>query len=92
MEKARFLLEHGANANLPDYDGMTPLLQVAQDGYREGAELLLEHGAKVDYRHDFSSLGEQFAGKLGPSVWDVATPEIKELLRQRGHSEPPTQE
>ncbi|KAM4606887.1 uncharacterized protein O3C94_023100 [Discoglossus pictus] len=42
------LLEHGANPELQDIDGMTPLLVAAFEGQAEVAELLLEAGADPD--------------------------------------------
>lgn len=44
----RFMLGKGANPNLQDKQGTTPLIIVAQLGWREGAEALLGRGAKVD--------------------------------------------
>jgi len=51
----RFLLQKGANPNLRDKDGLTPLMLAASLRYVEGAQYLLEGGAKVD---DDNSSGE----------------------------------
>jgi ankyrin repeat protein len=45
----RALLEGGANPNIADDFGLTPLLVAARDGQVETARLLLQHGA--DTRH-----------------------------------------
>jgi ankyrin repeat protein len=43
-----FLLGRGADANVQNKEGMTPLMIAAQLGWVEGAERLLGSGAKVD--------------------------------------------
>lgn len=43
-----FLLQKGADANLPDSDGVTPLMVAAQLGWDQGAKWLLAYDAKVD--------------------------------------------
>lgn len=44
----RFLLAKGANPNLADRNGTTPLQLAAQLGFAEGVEILAERGAAVD--------------------------------------------
>ncbi|NTZ41520.1 ankyrin repeat domain-containing protein [Altererythrobacter sp. SALINAS58] len=44
----RFLAERGANPNLADKDGITPLVIASNIGFVEGAEALLDAGARVD--------------------------------------------
>lgn len=44
----RFLLAKGANPNLADRNGTTPLQLAAQLGFSEGVEILAERGASVD--------------------------------------------
>ena len=44
----RFLLERGANPNLPDKSGVYPIQVAAQIGFIEGVERLLKGGAQVD--------------------------------------------
>jgi ankyrin repeat protein len=47
---ARFLLEHGANPNLRNKAGSTPLHDAALKGTREVIELLLGHAAEINAR------------------------------------------
>lgn len=47
-EMTRVLLEHGADPNMPNSQGVTPLLAAAQSGKLEATRLLLARGAKVD--------------------------------------------
>jgi ankyrin repeat protein len=44
----RFMLGKGANTNVKDQAGVTPLLAATLVGFVEGAELLLDVGAQVD--------------------------------------------
>ncbi len=44
----RFLLAKGANPNIADKNGTTPLQLAAQLGFVEGVEILAERGADVD--------------------------------------------
>jgi ankyrin repeat protein len=43
-----FLLNQGADPNLPGKDGDTPLIAAARIGYEQAAEWLIGQGAKVD--------------------------------------------
>ncbi len=43
-----FLLQKGANPNIADRQGITPLMLSAQLGFLEGSDWLLDKGAKVD--------------------------------------------
>ena len=43
-----FLISRGANVNLRDVKGVTPLVVAANLGFIEGVELLVEKGARVD--------------------------------------------
>jgi ankyrin repeat protein len=45
---AGFLLDHGANPNLPDSKERTPLHLAVLNGHKAMAELLLAHGAQVN--------------------------------------------
>jgi ankyrin repeat protein len=48
-EVIRLLLDHGADVDRADRDGMTPLMEASELGMGS-VSLLLEHGAKVDAR------------------------------------------
>ncbi|KAF2173542.1 hypothetical protein M409DRAFT_15822 [Zasmidium cellare ATCC 36951] len=50
----RLLLKHGANSNLKDATGLTPLLQATISGHEEIVEILLSHGALVEQADDQS--------------------------------------
>lgn len=43
-----FILQRGANANIADRSGLTPLLSAAQIGFVEGAQILIGRGAQVN--------------------------------------------
>jgi ankyrin repeat protein len=43
-----FLLDHDADPNISDKNGVTPLVLASQLGFIEGMQLLIENGAKVD--------------------------------------------
>lgn len=44
----RWLLQEGANPNIADNRGRTPLIAAAETGFLEGVEALLRRGAQVD--------------------------------------------
>ena len=46
-----YLYQQGANVNIADRNGMTPLIQAVQLGYIEGVEKLIAHGARVDVQN-----------------------------------------
>lgn len=48
----RYLLTFGANPNLADKQGVTPLMLASQLGYVEGIAILVSKGAKVDASND----------------------------------------
>ena len=47
-----YLYQQGANVNMADNDGVTPLMLAAQLNYLEGVEKLIAHGARVDVTND----------------------------------------
>jgi ankyrin repeat protein len=47
-ENLKLLLSSGADPELRDHDGYTPLMNAAHFGRVEAVKLLIEHGAKVD--------------------------------------------
>lgn len=44
----RYLLQRGADANIADRSGMTPLIRATQLGFVEGAEALIRGGARIN--------------------------------------------
>ena len=48
----RYLLTLGANPNLADKKGVTPLMLASQIGFIEGIEMLAQKGARVDAAND----------------------------------------
>jgi cytohesin len=50
LEAVRVLLDAGADPNLADWAGFTPLHNAAEDGYPESIPLLLDHGAELEAR------------------------------------------
>lgn len=48
----RYLLSLGANPNIADKDGVTPLMLASQLGFVPGIEMLAQKGAKVDASND----------------------------------------
>ncbi len=44
-EKVQLLLKYGADPNIRDNNGKTPLIHAAREGYPASVELLIEHGA-----------------------------------------------
>ena len=52
MHLAEYLVEHGANVNLTDFYGDTPLHVAAREGHMPLAEYLVEHGADVNIKNE----------------------------------------
>jgi len=48
----RFLLQHGANPNIGDKRGLTPLVVAARLGFVDGVNALIEGGARVNDAND----------------------------------------
>ena len=48
IEIVEYLVEHGANVNVSDNDGITPLHDACRGGHKEIVEYLVEHGANVN--------------------------------------------
>jgi ankyrin repeat protein len=76
LDIAKLLLEHEANVNIKDTDGMTPLMRAAAEGSLDMAKLLLEHDAKC---------GSFILNSQGKSTLDLARennhPDMVELLQ-----------
>ena len=56
-----FLKGKGANVNLADRQGVTPLMLAVQSGFVEGAERLIAHGARVDVTNNAGETPLMFA-------------------------------
>jgi ankyrin repeat protein len=69
---AKVLLQHGADANITDNSGCTPLHIAAASGSRKVVKLLLTHGAMVSAKD-----GD------GKTPLEVATVEIADIFRRR---------
>ncbi|HEU4617692.1 MAG TPA: ankyrin repeat domain-containing protein, partial [Gammaproteobacteria bacterium] len=77
-EILKLLLDAGANADSPNAEGQTALMDVARTGNVQAATLLLEHGATVDAK-------ERWGGQTA-LMWASARrhPEMMELLIAHG--------
>lgn len=74
-ELAAMALRHGANANLVDKNGHTPLVQAVQKGHVDAVALLIQHGPNVNQPQQTVPLDVAIAMKK---------PEIIELLKAHG--------
>jgi ankyrin repeat protein len=73
----RLLLEHGADVNVPNGSGWTPLQRASYNGALEAVRLLLEHGADVEAKDKDGRTALQKAAKIGHD-------KVVELLREHG--------
>ena len=73
----RLLLEHGADINMQDVNGLTPLQWASFDGALEVVRLLLEHGADVEAKNSYGKTALQEAAQGEHD-------EIVKLLREYG--------
>jgi ankyrin repeat protein len=73
----RFLLEHGADINVQNQFGRTPLHEASHYGVLEIVRLLLEHGADVEAKYNDGKTALQEAVERGHD-------EVVELLREHG--------
>lgn len=72
-----YLLNHGVDPEVRNYDGASALHMVAKNGSPVCASLLLEHGVEVNSRDDEGATPLHWASRWG-------TPEIITLLLQYG--------
>jgi len=70
-----FLIRRGANPNIADRDGVTPLMRASQLGFVDGVERLIKAGARVD---DANEAGET---PLILAVHRRDTPMMRVLLK-----------
>ena len=73
----RLLLEHGADINVQNASGRTPLHWASSNGALEVVRVLLEHGADVEVKSKYGATALQFAVGRGRD-------KIVELLREHG--------
>jgi hypothetical protein len=73
----RLLLEHGADINVQNQDGETPLHEASTYGALEVVRLLLEHGADVEAKDNYGKTVLQVAAEYGHD-------EVVEFLREHG--------
>jgi hypothetical protein len=74
----RLLLEHGADINMPNQIGWTPLHRASGDGSLEVVRLLLEHGANVDLKDNWGRTALEVAS--GTEVTDLLQEYSKESV------------
>ncbi|KAF7329044.1 hypothetical protein MKEN_00164400 [Mycena kentingensis (nom. inval.)] len=86
LDLARCLLKHGANVNLQDRYGSTPLLSVMLTNSSDSVEFLLENGADLDLPDADGVIGRKFYRQCGPKVSAVVT---KWLRKEAGQEEAP---
>jgi len=53
INAAKKLIELGTPIDIDDGHGNTPLIAAAFNGFTEICDLLLQHGAEINYQHDF---------------------------------------
>jgi ankyrin repeat protein len=75
----RSLLEHGADTNVQNHFGRTPLHRASFRGALEVVRLLLEHGADAEAKNHIDKTALQIAADEGHD-------EVVELLREHGAS------
>ena len=96
----RYLIQQGANVNLANKEGVTPLVLACQTGWIEGAQLLVDYHAKVDipngtgetpliaavHRRDVPLMRLLLKGGADPDRADSAGRTAREYAAQAGAS------
>ena len=77
IERAKSLIDAGADVNARDIDGWTPLMYAALNGHTEIVELLIESGADVNAEDNNGQTVLMFATRGGHT-------EIVEILIKAG--------
>jgi len=94
----RWLLQEGANPNIADNDGRTPLIVAAEAGFLDGVEVLLTRGARVDvanatgetpliaavHARNIDLMEVLLAGGADPDRTDNAGRSARDYASQRG--------
>jgi len=77
IEVVRSLLRRGADVNLPNRNGWTPLMAAVAKGHEAVVELLLAHGADPNMRHAYGWTALKLATQKGSK-------NMEDLLRKHG--------
>ncbi len=84
----QWLLDNGADANIINNDGDTPLILAIKEGHTSIASLLIKHGADVDIRNNNGKTAMQVAQENGhTNVVNTITQAVKSR-RSRQNSSP----
>jgi ankyrin repeat protein len=91
LEMAGWLLKNGADANLPDEWGVTPLHLAAKNSDKAAVELLLGHKAEVNAKTHFMETAMMYSMYNGLPVCDYETPydfsaqeDVRDLIARAG--------
>lgn len=81
LATARLLLESGADVNLHERKNPTPLIKASRNSHPDMVELLLQHGAEVNFR--FENKGDALSHTINGSGRE-GKDEVVDLLLRRG--------
>ncbi|MDZ8056463.1 MAG: ankyrin repeat domain-containing protein [Aulosira sp. ZfuVER01] len=87
MQSVVLMLRRGANVNLPDANGITPLMVAARYTYRAGAEMtkfLLDKGALVNAKSHKGSTALMFSCSPVASYYEDEYAEVVKMLIAKG--------
>ncbi|BAY10969.1 ankyrin repeat domain-containing protein [Calothrix sp. NIES-2098] len=87
MQSVELMLRRGANVNLPDANGITPLMVAARYTYRAGAgmtKLLLDKGASVNAKSKKGSTALMFSCSPVATYYEDEYAEVVKILIAKG--------